>query len=109
MATIKAELQINSEDLIREVVEGVVAALDCTLLRRHVEPESLLDIPVLAKYLSVTEAWLYQRVHANEIPHFRVGKYVRFRRAEVEIWLQDRQKGERKPADLVRRGLEARR
>lgn len=52
--------------------------------------ERLLTVPELASYLQVPESWLYARTATNEIPHVRVGRYVRFRKAEIIEWLQGR-------------------
>lgn len=52
--------------------------------------DRLLTVPELAEYLQVPESWLYARTATNEIPYVRVGRYVRFRKAEIVEWLQGR-------------------
>lgn len=39
-------------------------------------------VPEAAQYLRVPNSWIY--THLDQIPHFRVGKYVRFRQADLE-------------------------
>jgi len=50
--------------------------------------QSLISINEMAEKLSVPVSWLYQRTRTNEIPHYKVGKYVRFEENEVWDWLK---------------------
>ena len=43
----------------------------------EIEP-ALLDFPTAARWLHVTESWLRRSVTANEVPHRRLGRKVRF-------------------------------
>ena len=47
----------------------------------------LLTVEELAAILKVTEGWIYQP--KDEIPHHKLGKYLRFNRARIEKWLED--------------------
>ena len=52
----------------------------------------LLDVQQLAKHLRVSPKFLYERTSPNcprPIPHYKLGKFVRFRLEEVEKWLAD--------------------
>jgi len=54
-------------------------------------PDRLLTIEDLAEYLGVPVATLYAwRYRRQGPPGFRVGRYVRFRRSDVEAWIEDR-------------------
>ncbi len=53
----------------------------------------ILDVEELASYLKVRREWIYQKVHEGEIPHYKVGRYPRFRRSKVDEWLKEREKG----------------
>jgi excisionase family DNA binding protein len=48
--------------------------------------DEVLDVPGLARLLKVEESWVYKKVSTKSIPHFKAGKYVRFRRAEILDW-----------------------
>jgi len=50
-----------------------------------------LTVGELAELLQVPESWIYARTATNDIPHVRVGRYVRFKRSEVFAWLAARQ------------------
>ena len=52
-------------------------------------PDSILmDADELAKILRVPRSWVYS--HLQELPVIRLGRYVRFRRSEVERFLEER-------------------
>ncbi|MDZ4655877.1 MAG: helix-turn-helix domain-containing protein [Coriobacteriia bacterium] len=48
----------------------------------------LLTVEELASVLSVPKSWVYARTASGGIPHYRVGRYVRFRLGEVLSWLE---------------------
>ena len=53
--------------------------------------DRLLTVEELANYLGVPIATLYQWRHRREgPPGFRVGRYIRYRRNDVEQWIRDR-------------------
>ena len=52
-------------------------------------PDSiLLDAAEVAQILRVPRSWVYS--HLQELPAIRLGRYVRFRRSEVERFLEER-------------------
>ncbi len=54
-------------------------------------PDRLLTVEDLAEYLGVPVATLYAwRYRRQGPPGFRVGRHVRFRRSDVEAWIEDR-------------------
>ncbi len=52
-------------------------------------PEPFVTVPVIAELLGVPESWVYERTARGEIPHRRVGRYVRLRVSEIEEWLNE--------------------
>lgn len=51
------------------------------------QPSELVDAKAAAQLLSVPATWLLAEARANRIPHIRLGKYVRFRPADLTEWL----------------------
>ena len=51
--------------------------------------QNLIGINEMAKKLDVPVTWLYSRTRTNEIPHFEIGKYVKFDPEKVMIWVQE--------------------
>ena len=50
--------------------------------------QNLIGIKEMASKLDVPVSWLYSRTRTNEIPHFKLGKYVKFDESEVWDWLK---------------------
>jgi excisionase family DNA binding protein len=58
---------------------------------------SLLTVEDVAALLKVPPSWVYERTRrraSDRIPGFRLGKYWRFREADVLAWLERRRAGE---------------
>jgi predicted DNA-binding transcriptional regulator AlpA len=52
--------------------------------------EKLLEINELSRLLGVPVTWIYDRTrhnHPDPLPHYKLGKYLRFSEAEVRIYL----------------------
>ena len=56
--------------------------------------QNLISIREMAKKLDVPVSWLYSRTRTNEIPHYKVGKYVRFDESEIWEWLKRQNEAE---------------
>lgn len=48
----------------------------------------LMDIDELAAYLGVTESFVRRLIHERRIPFHKIGKFIRFRHADIETWIQ---------------------
>ena len=46
-----------------------------------------LTIHEAADLLRVKESWLYERTRLNEVPHVKLGKYLRYDRDELVAWV----------------------
>lgn len=102
----KAELTFPLE-LIDEIADKVIERLSPMLCGKDEHEDVIFDVGGLAQYLKVKKQWVYERVHYNTIPCYKMGKYPRFRRSDIDRWLQTMEKGKgRKTAKTVRRLLE---
>jgi excisionase family DNA binding protein len=50
--------------------------------------EELVTIDEISKYLGVKKSTLYSKVETRQIPHYKIGNLLRFRKSEVDAWLQ---------------------
>jgi excisionase family DNA binding protein len=51
----------------------------------------LLTVTEIAAALKVPIAWVYERTRRRgpeQMPHLKVGKYLRFRHSDVDRWLE---------------------
>lgn len=62
---------------------------------RSESAEGLLTAGELAELLALPQSWVYAEARAERIPHLRLGRYLRFRWAEIEQWLEIRERGPR--------------
>ncbi|MGH3548288.1 MAG: helix-turn-helix transcriptional regulator [Pseudonocardiaceae bacterium] len=64
------------------------------MVRSTVRPDALMDAAALAEYMGVPLATVYRwNSHGSGPRRFRVGKYVRYRTADVDAWLDQRSEG----------------
>jgi len=68
-----------------EAIATRVAELLVSRLNIGKDVEEIFDKKTLAKYLLVNVSWVDKSLHT--IPHFKPGKYVRFRRSEIDKWI----------------------
>ena len=52
----------------------------------------ILTIRELAKYLNVTERTIYNLLDRGELPGFKVGVNWRFKREDIDKWIEENKK-----------------
>jgi len=58
---------------------------------QNAQSEDLFTVREVAELLNVPISWVYERTRRRgieRIPHFKLGKYLRFSRSEVLQWVQ---------------------
>lgn len=88
-------LQVNfDENAIYEILTPILSDHFHELETRNIGEkkgdENLYSVAHLADYLGVSEDWVYGMVRKREIPFFKVGNRNRFRRVEIDQWLEER-------------------
>ncbi len=56
--------------------------------------QRLLSVPEVAELLKMRPSWIYERCRRrklDQIPHFKLGKYLRFSEQAVLKWLENRE------------------
>ncbi|OQX50999.1 MAG: DNA-binding protein [Candidatus Cloacimonas sp. 4484_209] len=61
--------------------------------------ERTLTIKELAKYLNVTERTIYNLLERGELPGFKVGANWRFRKEDINKWIEENMKNKTKGKD----------
>jgi excisionase family DNA binding protein len=51
--------------------------------------EELLTVEQIQQLLKVGRTFAYSLIRSGELPSYRVGRFVRVRRRDVEHWLED--------------------
>ncbi len=86
----KLELTITEEN-IHQIADAIIERLLPALARRTgagQPDDALMDVQELAQYMKVDESWIYARTGQQRIPYIKKGKYLLFRRSEIDKWLQ---------------------
>jgi excisionase family DNA binding protein len=60
-------------------------------------PSEMMTANEVAAFLKVNRATVYRLVKRKRLPSFRVGRDHRFRRAEIDEWIEAREKAREKP------------
>ncbi|MFB3886932.1 MAG: helix-turn-helix domain-containing protein [Thermodesulfobacteriota bacterium] len=50
--------------------------------------DRFLTVPDVASLLSIRPSTVYQWVSSEEIPHYRLGRILRFKRKDLEVWVE---------------------
>jgi excisionase family DNA binding protein len=50
--------------------------------------KEFLTVKDLSDYLNLKRSKLYSLVESAQIPHFKIGHLIRFRRSEIDDWLE---------------------
>ena len=73
--------------LAQEIARCLIGYLQKWLQENQVAQERALLTPEeVAQYFQVNRQWVYERTSKNEIPHMKVGKYLRFEQQTIKRW-----------------------
>jgi len=56
--------------------------------------KEFLTIDELSEYLSMKRSALYSLVESGKIPHYRVGRLIRFKKQDIDDWMERHRKEE---------------
>jgi excisionase family DNA binding protein len=54
-----------------------------------VENEGFWSIKEVSEYLNIRQSTLYCWAKTGEIPHYKLGKIIRFKRADIDVWMEN--------------------
>ena len=54
------------------------------------ENESFIDVDELAEYLKLKKRSTYHFIATQGIPHYSVGRLIRFKLSEIEAWMNNK-------------------
>ena len=83
------KLEFSEEDLqlfARAIALEVAKELKPVLKSQDKGGDKVLSVESLSSYLGVQKEWVYG--HIKELPHYKVGRFPRFRKTEVDRWLE---------------------
>ncbi len=80
---------LEPED-IQAIASAVLEALRPLLSAngKHHAEETIFTPKTLAKYLGVPLSWVYKQTFLKTIPFSKTGKYIRFKRTDIDKWIE---------------------
>ena len=51
---------------------------------------TIFNLKELSEYLNVPESWVYRQTCDHNIPYYKLGRYNRFKKSEIDKWLEER-------------------
>ena len=49
----------------------------------------IFDVKQLSEYLNVPDTWVYRQTCDHNIPYYKLGKYPRFKKSEIDKWMEE--------------------
>jgi len=87
---LRAEILLAPETVIalaQEIARLIIGFLQRLLQEAQATQERALLTPEeVAQYFQVNRQWVYERTSKNEIPHMKIGKYLRFEQQTIKRW-----------------------
>jgi hypothetical protein len=59
------------------------------------DDEKLDGVKETCDWSGLKPSWIYTQAAARKIPHYKCGKYLKFRRSELRAWLEAQRQGPR--------------
>jgi len=79
----------DTSELEERIAREVVKAVKPLLADAGKDKDLIFSVETLAGYLGVSNQWVYDRIKSREIPNIKVGKFCRFRKREIDLWLDN--------------------
>lgn len=76
---------------MREIADRLDVARD--RLQGVPRERELVDVAVAAAILDVPKTWVLEQARRGQIPHIRLGRYVRFEPDELRAWWRSQRRG----------------
>ncbi len=54
----------------------------------HQAEDPILTIPEVARYLKISKSKIYRLLSKKEIPHIKIGRNVRIRQIDLQVWVE---------------------
>lgn len=71
----KGEIFIDTEEMVKQITQEVIRSIKPALEKMKIQEDVLFTVKTLAKYLEVSNQWVYERVSLREIPFIKMGSF----------------------------------
>lgn len=81
----KIELEEKDKE---EIVEKLIEKIKPIITKNgNKEADIIFNVHGLAEYLKASKQWIYERTHLNEIPFIKKQGLLRFKKKDIDKWL----------------------
>lgn len=95
----------NPFELIIEKLARIEKAIEMlSSIQRNTSDDSLFNVEDVSKYLKVEKSAIYKFTSTNEIPHYKNGKKLYFKKSDIDKWISSKKIKTRD--DIEREALE---
>jgi excisionase family DNA binding protein len=84
----KMQLEQTDIEAIAIRVKEMLGPEMSAIGKRAEQHDDIFDVSSLAKHLGVNPSWVYKQVSMKTIPYFKIGKYTRFRKKDIDKWIE---------------------
>jgi excisionase family DNA binding protein len=79
----KSDIQLLAKELLRELMPTLKTS------EKTSANDFIFDVKQLSKYLNVPDSWIYRQTCDHNIPYYKLGGYLRFKKPEIDKWLEE--------------------
>jgi len=79
------ENELTQQDL-KKISQQPVGVVSVREVLAYLEKDRFMDLKEVTEYLPLSERTI--REHLGEIPHFRYGKKIIFKKSEIDRWME---------------------
>src|SRR5512135_1002083 len=100
----KAELEQQDIEIIAQRVAQLLKPMLSQASKGDASGDLIYTFETLAELLKVDPTWVYKQVSLKALPYFKSGKYTRFRKRDIDRWVDSQICGPIPPLKAIRRG-----
>jgi excisionase family DNA binding protein len=69
-------------------IASTVVVSETAVVSDKIWKQKLLSVTEAAEFLGIKKSTLYEWIIQKKVPHYKVGRLVKFRREDLEAWLK---------------------
>ena len=76
------------KNLLQSIASTVIVS-ETAVVSDKIWKQKLLSVTEAAEFLGIKKSTLYEWIIQKKVPHYKVGRLVKFRREDLEAWLKE--------------------
>ena len=96
------KVDLSTENLARIIAEEVAKIIK-PLLLKDPDEDQIFDVKGLCVYTGLSDSWVYANVTQGKLPYFNAGRFIKFRKKEIDKWIESQSRRPINPLDKFRK------